>query len=67
MLIESSNSGDFDENSYSLHYDADRELESSLPYGIQNVMDGTPARASRSHNHRSQKVGRKSQMKNETF
>lgn len=49
LIMDSSFSGDTNENSYSPHYDADSELESSLPYGIQNVMDGTRARVSRSH------------------
>lgn len=47
--MASSFSGDFIENSYSPHYDGDSELDSSLPYGIENVMDGTRTRAPRSH------------------
>lgn len=33
------------------HYDADRELESSLPYGIQNVLEGQSVRLPRSKGH----------------
>lgn len=35
----------------SSHYDADRELESSLPYGIQNVLEGESIRLPRSKGH----------------
>lgn len=33
------------------HYDSERELESSQPYGIQNVLEGQNARLPRSKNH----------------
>lgn len=32
------------------HYDSEKELESSLPYGIQNVLEGGSARMPRSKN-----------------
>lgn len=35
----------------SSRYDADRELESSLPYGIQNVLEGESIRLPRSRGH----------------
>lgn len=34
-------------------YDSERELESSLPYGIQNVLEGGSARIARSKNRMS--------------
>lgn len=37
----------FDEN----NYDSAKELEQGLPYGIQNVFDGTSARTPRSKSH----------------